>query len=154
MTDSSPTHAISPIGYVRRGADGVLLEILPAYRPALLNLGHFSHVIVLWWLSEHDNPESRARLQTAPAYTPEILSGVFALRAPFRPNPIALTTCKILSVDEGAGIVRVASIDAFDGSEIIDLKAYFPASDRVRAAHIPPWLKDWPEWMPEDGLGL
>ena len=35
-----------------------------------------------------------------------------------------------------------------------DLKAYFPVCDRVKESHIPEWLSDWPEWMPETGIGL
>ena len=42
-------------------------------------------------------------------------------------------------------------MDAFDGTPIIDLKAYFPICDRIRDCHIAPWLKEWPEWQ-EDGL--
>ncbi|GAH33024.1 unnamed protein product [marine sediment metagenome] len=52
--------------------------------------------------------------------------------------------------DEKKGIVKVGGLDAFDGTPIIDLKSYFPISDRVRDCYIAPWLKDWPEWM-EDG---
>ena len=65
-----------------------------------------------------------------------------------------MTTCRLTAVDEGAGLVEVTDIDAFDGTPIVDLKAYFPVCDRVQEAHIPEWLSDWPDWMPEDGLGL
>lgn len=76
------------------------------------------------------------------------------MRSEYRPNPIALTTCRILACDEIEGVVKIAKIDAFDGSPIIDLKGYFPVCDRVREARIPGWLSFWPEWMPEDGMGL
>jgi len=79
---------------------------------------------------------------------------VFATRAEYRPNPIAMTTCKILNVDEIMGIVKVADIDAYDDTPIVDLKAYFPVCDRVKRTRIPEWLSDWPEWMPEEGIGL
>jgi tRNA (Thr-GGU) A37 N-methylase len=65
-----------------------------------------------------------------------------------------MTTCKVLEVDELAGRVRVADIDAIDGTRIVDLKAYLPVCDRVREVHIPEWLSDWPDWMPENGTGL
>ena len=123
------------------------------FRPALAGLGHFSHVIALWWPDQLD-PAWGAILQSEPPYAPGHVTGVFASRAPYRPNPIALTVCPILSVDEAAGIVRVADIDALDGSPLFDLKAYFPVCDRVRAARIPAWLADWPDWLPEEGLGL
>ena len=67
-------------------------------------------------------------------------------------NPIAMTTCKLLDVDEEQGVVRVSKIDAYDGTPIVDLKAYFPVCDRVKDASIPKWLSEWPEWMPDEGL--
>jgi len=48
----------------------------------------------------------------------------------------------------------VQNIDALDGTPVIDLKAYFPVSDRVKDARLPDWLVGWPEWFPEEGLGL
>jgi tRNA-Thr(GGU) m(6)t(6)A37 methyltransferase TsaA len=145
---------LQPIGYIRRIGSGIFLNILESFRPALKQLDHFSHVLVFWWADRHDNEKSRTILQTEPPYAKGILTGVFATRAEYRPNPISMTTCKLLEVDEEKGIVHIADIDAYDGTAIIDLKAYFPVCDRVKEAHIPDWLSDWPEWMPEEGLGL
>ncbi len=152
--NESDTYRIHPIGYIRRTDQGNQLEIMEAYQPALKQLEHFSHVMVFWWADKHDNEKSRTTLQTQPPYAADKLCGVFATRAEYRPNPIAMTTCKLLEVDEANGIVKVAEIDAFDGTPLIDLKAYFPVCDRVKDAHIPGWLSDWSEWMPEEGLGL
>jgi tRNA-Thr(GGU) m(6)t(6)A37 methyltransferase TsaA len=148
------TFHIQPIGTVRRSEEGLILEILEPYRPALMQLGNFSHVMVFWWADRHDNEASRGILQTEPPYASGKVTGVFATRAEYRPNPIAMTTCKLLAVDEENGILQVANIDAYDGTPIVDLKAYFPVCDRVKEANIPDWLSDWPEWMPEEGLGL
>jgi tRNA-Thr(GGU) m(6)t(6)A37 methyltransferase TsaA len=148
------TYQIHPIGYVRRNEDGIYLEFSEPFRPALKQLDHFSHVMVFWWADQFDNAESRTMLQCRPPYAEEHLTGVFATRSPYRPNPIAMTTCKLLGVDEENGVVKVADIDAYDGTRIVDLKAYFPVCDRVKEAHIPEWLSDWPEWMPDDGVGL
>jgi tRNA-Thr(GGU) m(6)t(6)A37 methyltransferase TsaA len=145
---------VFPIGYVRRRDGGVFIDILEAYRPALHLLGHFSHVMVLWWATLNDAPEARQHTLSRPPYALDRPTGVFACRSSRRPNPILLTTCRILRVDEEAGVVQVGNIDAFDGSPVIDLKAYFPASDRVKDAHLPEWLVDWPEWQPEEGQGL
>jgi len=62
---------------------------------------------------------------------------------------VELTTYRIVSVDEKMGIVRIAGIDAKEGTPILDLKAYFPCCDRVKEARIPEWIKNWPEWRPE-----
>jgi tRNA-Thr(GGU) m(6)t(6)A37 methyltransferase TsaA len=148
------TYQVRPIGTICRNGQSVQLAIDEAYRPALKQLDHFSHVMVFWWADRFDNAEWRNKLQSRPPYAEEHLTGVFATRAPYRPNPIAMTTCKLLGVDEESGQVRVANIDAYDGTQILDLKAYFPVCDRVQVAHIPPWLSDWPEWMPEEGMDL
>jgi tRNA-Thr(GGU) m(6)t(6)A37 methyltransferase TsaA len=148
------TFQMFPIGYIRRSKKNVNLEVLETFRPALKQLGHFSHVMVFWWADKHDNEKSRRLLQCEPPYAKGKVTGVFATRAEYRPNPVAMTTCKILKVDEDYGIVTVADIDAYDGTPIVDLKAYFPVCDRVREARIPEWLSEWPEWMPEQGIGL
>lgn len=148
------TYSIYPIGYIRRYEETIILEILKPFRPALKQLDHFSHVMVFWWADKHDNEKSRSILRTEPPYALGKLTGIFATRAEYRPNPIAMTTCKLLAVDEEKGVVQVGDIDAYDGSPIIDLKAYYPVCDRVKDAQIPEWLSDWPEWMPEEGLGL
>jgi len=143
-----------PIGYIRRNEKGISLEILEPYRAALKQLNHFSHVMVFWWAHKHDNQKSRSALQCEPPYAKGKITGVFATRAEYRPNPIAMTTCKILKLDESQGIITVAEIDAYDQTPIVDLKAYFPVCDRVKNATSPPWLSDWPEWMPDEGIGL
>lgn len=148
------TYHIHPVGYVRRSGDGVFVEILEPFRPALRQLDHFSHVMVFWWADRHDNLKSRSIMQTEPPYAAGRITGVFATRAEYRPNPIALTTCKLVMLDEKKGIVQVEEIDAIDGTPVVDIKAYFPVCDRVKAASIPDWLSDWPEWMPDEGLGL
>jgi tRNA-Thr(GGU) m(6)t(6)A37 methyltransferase TsaA len=145
---------IFPIGHIRRNKKEIKLEIMERYKPALKQLEHFSHVNVFWWAHKHDNEKSRSALQCEPPYAKGKTTGIFATRAEYRPNPIAMTTCKIIKVDEAQGTITVSDIDAFDGTPIIDLKAYFPVCDRVKNARIPEWLSDWPEWMPEEGLGL
>lgn len=148
------TYQIHPIGWIKRSNQDVVIEINQPYRPGLKQLEHFSHVIVLWWVDRHDNPNSRFITLTEPPYAPGKETGVFATRAEHRPNPIAITTCKLLDVDEAAGTLKVSVTDAIDGTPILDLKAYFPVCDRVKKAVIPAWLSDWPEWIPEEGLGL
>ena len=111
-THSEKNYQINPIGSVRRENDRVLLNIEEDFLPGLAQLAHFSHVIVLWWADKHDNEESRTILQTLPPYADDKLTGVFACRSEYRPNPIALTVCKILEVDEQLGKVVVGNIEA------------------------------------------
>ena len=83
-----------------------------------------------------------------PPYAEDILTGVFACRSEYRPNPILMTTCTILDVDEDNGTVQVAWIDALDGTAILDLKPFMPVSDRPEEVRMPDWLSHWPEWIP------
>ena len=80
--------------------------------------------------------------------------GVFASHAPFRPNPIALSTVKIVAVDEAAGVVEIKKIDANEGSPVLDIKPYLPFYSRVESPRVPEWASRWPGRMPEDGVGL
>ncbi|MBN2303438.1 MAG: SAM-dependent methyltransferase, partial [Anaerolineae bacterium] len=121
MSDSTITprmFQLQAIGTVQQSGDTFQVVIDAPYRPALKQLEHFSHVIVFWWADQGDTPEYRQFLQAEPPYAPGVTTGVFATRSPLRPNPVAITTCAILGVDEEAGIVRIGWIDAFDGTPV------------------------------------
>jgi tRNA-Thr(GGU) m(6)t(6)A37 methyltransferase TsaA len=156
MPSSQQTEAyeIFPVGTVRREKGRTFLDILPEFTPALKELEDFSHVQVLWWFNKFGDETSRQTTQfdKMPFEAPPL--GVFACRAPMRPNPIGLTTARILEVDQVEGWVEIADIDAFEGTPILDLKAYMPSCDRVRTVRVPDWAAGWPEWLPEDGLAL
>jgi tRNA-Thr(GGU) m(6)t(6)A37 methyltransferase TsaA len=147
-------YEVFPVGYIRRGDERTYLEILEPYVPALKELEGFSHVQVFWWFSEFQDDMYRGITQSDKAPYEAPVMGVVACRSPVRPNPIGLTTAKILNVDQAAGVVEIANIDAFDDTPVLDLKAYIPVCDRVEKVHVPAWAADWPEWMPEEGLGL
>jgi tRNA-Thr(GGU) m(6)t(6)A37 methyltransferase TsaA len=126
---------------VEKKSGVVRLRISDRYVDALKGLEGFSHAFVLYWLDRNDTPKKRSILQVHPrGNTDNPLTGVFACRAPVRPNLIALTLCKILSV-EGAA-VRIEKIDAFDGSPILDIKPYIARIDGVaRGVRLPDWLR-------------
>lgn len=135
------------IGVVRAGAEGFVLEIDEAYRPALTELEGYSHINVLWWADQVDEPMLReVTVAEQPYKNAPAAIGIFATRSPVRPNPISLTAAQLLSIDAAAGLVRIAYIDADDGSPVIDLKPYVPATDRVRDAKYPEWAASWPQW--------
>ena len=140
--------SVKPVGFVQSSEQEgkFCLKILPEYRAALTQLSQFSHVMVLWWANHHDNAASRSTLTADLPYAKGIQAGVFACRSEYRPNPIAVTVCPILAVDQAAGLVTLAYIDAFDGSPVLDLKPYVPVCDRVRDVHVAGWMSDWPAW--------
>lgn len=153
-TTTATTFDVKSIGTIRSNDTRCAIEVDEAYRPALKELGGFSHVIVLWWAHQQYDQALLELLQTKPPYADHITAGIFATRAPYRPNPIAMSVCPIISVDEATGKVVIGKIDAMDGTPLIDLKAYFPVLDRVQDAHMPEWLEGWPEWMPGEGVGM
>jgi tRNA-Thr(GGU) m(6)t(6)A37 methyltransferase TsaA len=150
----STEYYLRPVGLVIRNEDKTFIEILPSFRAALKELDHFSHAQIIWWFSHYDDAQSRKMTQFDQMPFDAPVLGVFACRSPIRPNPLGLTTVKILDIDHKNGIIYIAKIDADDGTPIIDIKAYLPSCDRVRQVKVAEWAANWPEWIPEDGLGL
>jgi tRNA-Thr(GGU) m(6)t(6)A37 methyltransferase TsaA len=97
-------------------ADGVL-EILPALEPGLTDIEGFSHLYVLWVF---DRAAGYDLVATPPTDTRP--HGVFATRAPRRPNSIGLTVVKLLR-REGQRL-HVRGVDMLDGTPILDIKPY------------------------------
>jgi len=130
-----------PVGEVKKQRGSTKLCIFDRYRDALKGLDGFSHVLVLYWFDENDTPQKRIILQVHPRGNKKNpLTGIFACRAPVRPNLIALSLCKILSIKND--IITVDKIDAFDGSPILDIKPYIPSIDgEPKGVRVPDWLK-------------
>lgn len=145
------TFAVDSIGVVRAGNDGFLLELHEAYREGLRELAGFSHIDVLFWCHHLDEPRYRKLVTCERPYKrgPKAV-GVFATRSPARPNPIALSPAQVLHVDPASGRIAVAFIDADDGSPILDIKPYHPATDRIRAVTVPEWCRHWPSWYEDN----
>lgn len=123
----------------RHDMEGTLV-ILPDLADGLTDIEGFSHLIVLWVFDRAERREAHGAgfslLVTPP--TDDRPHGVFATRAPLRPNPIGLTVVELLR-REGAEL-RVRGIDMLDGTPILDLKPYLsnvPAESLRRG-----WLAD------------
>lgn len=102
-------------------------EIFPEYADGLKDLDGFSHVILLF----HLHQVREAKLRVVPFMDSEP-RGVFATRAPSRPNPIGLSIVRLLSVD--GCTLHLGNLDILDGTPLLDLKPYVPGFDRpVRA---------------------
>ncbi len=136
---------LNPVGTVRSRGDRKIIELRPELAPALEGLTGFSHVWVLFWFHENDRPEQRATLKVHPRRNPaNPLTGVFATRAPVRPNLIGLTCCPIVGVREN--VLEVEGLDAHEGSPVLDLKPYIPRSDARPEARTPEWVKKEERW--------
>jgi tRNA-Thr(GGU) m(6)t(6)A37 methyltransferase TsaA len=103
-----------------------IIEIDDAWRAGLNGLQKFSHAIVLYWMQE----ARRDLIVQKPHHKPEP-TGVFALRSPVRPNPIALATVRILDVNQTAGRITVDAIDCLDCTPLLDIRPWLETLDRA-----------------------
>jgi tRNA-Thr(GGU) m(6)t(6)A37 methyltransferase TsaA len=151
QTQQKQSYQLHPIGRVVMNAtEGqCFLQIDEPCRAGLQQLESFSHVMVFWWADQMDREDRRNILTTELPYAEGVEVGVFACRSEYRPNPIAVTTIPIWTVNVNNGEVVIPWIDGFDGSPIIDLKPYIPICDRIRDVTAAPWMADWPMWMEE-----
>lgn len=98
---------------------------------AVRGLEEFSHIWLLWEFSKAKR-EKYALTVTPPRLGGKVKKGVFATRAPFRPNSIGLSSVKLekIYLDEKRGPVLVVSgVDLLDGTPIYDIKPYLPYTD-------------------------
>jgi len=139
---AAPTEfKMRPIGHVKKSEDRTLIVLDKKYQPGLLGLDGFSHVYVFWWFDKNDTPAGRAVLQVHPrGNRKNPLTGVFATRSPRRPNLVAMTLCKIVSVKDN--VVELEKIDAFDGTPVLDMKPFLPGYDTADDAKVPDWVGD------------
>lgn len=136
--------AMQPIGHVRsgqvvhhdaprqsglgRGGEG-RIEVLQGLQNGLPDLDGFSHLWVLFWCHL-----ARGRpLQVKPPRDRR-KRGVFATRAPQRPNPLGLSCVRLLRIEKR--VLHIADHDLLDGTPVLDLKPYLPYCDSVPDARI------------------
>ena len=109
------------------------IVFLPEYRnpDAFRGLEGYSHLWLLWQFSE------AVRDGWSPTVRPPRLGGnkrmgVFATRSPYRPNPIGLSSVKIVSIElntQKGPIIEIAGADLLDGTPIYDIKPYLAYTD-------------------------
>ena len=94
-------------------------HIHPEFREGLSDLDGFSRIWLICWL-DRSKPY---RLKVIP-YRDTVERGLFATRAPSRPNPIGISAVELLSVDIISGILQLNDIDILDDTPILDIKPY------------------------------
>ena len=121
-----------PIGFVRsphqttngapiqpsraRGIEGTV-EIAEEYVEGLSDLDGFSHIILIC----HLHKAAKFKLKVVP-YLDTEFRGLFATRAPSRPNPIGLSVVRLLGID--GRVLRIEGVDLLDGTPVLDIKPY------------------------------
>jgi len=121
---------IQPTG--QASAPGVA-EVLPEFALGLKDLEGFSHIILLYHLHE----VRRVELTVTPFLDSEV-RGVFATRAPTRPNPIGLSIVELLRVEGNR--LYLGNVDILDGTPLLDIKPYVPEFDQPANARAG-WLE-------------
>jgi len=107
------------------GAVGVrgMVELFPEYAEGLKDLEGFSHVYLLYAFHEAEGFSL-----TVTPFLDSQPRGLFATRAPKRPNPIGLSVVRLLRI-EGSRL-HIENVDMLDGTPLIDIKPYVPEFDR------------------------
>jgi len=98
------------------------VEVFEEYREGLNDLDGFSHIILLY----HFHLSRGFELRVVP-YMDTRLRGVFATRAPKRPNPIGLSIVRLEGIEDGT--LHVRDVDILDGTPLLDIKPYVPEFD-------------------------
>jgi len=108
------------------------------FHQALQDLDGFSHIWVIYWmhLNKGWNPT------VMPPRGPKIRRGLFATRAPHRPNSIGLSAVPLKRID--GRILHIEGHDMLDGTPVLDIKPYIPYADTIAKASS--------GWLDEAGL--
>ena len=114
------------------GVEGTV-EVFPEYAGGLKDLDGFSHVILLY----HFHLSRQPSLEVKP-YMDEQRHGVFATRAPSRPNPIGISVVRLFKIE--GNVLHVRNIDIVDKTPLLDIKPYVPDFD-VRDVEKTGWLE-------------
>ena len=106
------------------GARGVrgAIDLDPAYAEGVADLSGFSHIILLYHLHR-----TQGFSLTVTPFLDNRPHGVFATRAPRRPNSIGLSVVRLVGV-EGCRLT-IENVDILDGTPLLDIKPYIPEMD-------------------------
>jgi tRNA-Thr(GGU) m(6)t(6)A37 methyltransferase TsaA len=130
----SPFAEIENVPIQPPAAEGVrgTVEVFAEFAAGLQDLDGFSHVILLY----HFHRVRQVRLTVVP-FMDTSPRGLFATRAPSRPNPIGLSVVHLLGVE--GNVLHVENVDIVDGTPLLDIKPYVPAFDPPNVERIG-WL--------------
>jgi len=118
------------------GAKGVkgTIELFRDYTAGLKDLEGFSHLILIY----HLHLVNHSKLLVKPFMDTEE-RGIFSTRSPVRPNPIGLTTVKLIKIS--GNILFIEDLDMLDQTPLLDIKPYIPLNKNIENLNLG-WLKD------------
>ena len=115
-----------------KGIEGTV-EVFPEYVEGLEDLEGFSHIILIY----HFHLSRHSTLKVKP-YMDDRMHGVFATRAPARPNPIGISVVRLVGIEKN--VLYIQDVDIVDGTPLLDIKPYVPGFD-VRKVDKIGWLE-------------
>jgi len=113
-----------------KAAKGIkgMVEVFPPYEKGLKDIKGFSHIILIY----HFHLSKAYSLEVKP-YMDNKLHGVFATRAPARPNPIGISVIRLIKVERNN--LHIKDVDIVDGTPLLDIKPFvaeFNAEDIIK----------------------
>ncbi|MBU0491612.1 MAG: tRNA (N6-threonylcarbamoyladenosine(37)-N6)-methyltransferase TrmO [Chloroflexi bacterium] len=132
----SPFQDVEGVPIQPAGAMGIKgsVEVWPEFAPGLKDLEGFSHLILLYHFHRVQEPQ----LVVTPFLDAQP-RGVFATRAPKRPNPIGLSVVRLLQVE--GNTLQIENVDILDGTPLLDIKPYVPDFDHYTVDRVG-WLEE------------
>ena len=112
-TPIQPVYAHEAVGTV---------EVFEHFAEGLADLEGFERIWLVYVCDRANDP----KLRVVP-YRDTRERGLFATRAPARPNPIGLSCVRLLGIEKS--ILQVSDLDILDGTPLLDIKPYVPAFD-------------------------
>jgi tRNA (adenine37-N6)-methyltransferase len=109
------------------------VELQPQFATGLRDLEGFSHLILLY----HFDRIRETKLEVKP-FLDDKMHGVFATRAPVRPNPIGLSIVRLIQIE--GNILHIEDVDILDCTPLLDVKPYIDKFD-VRTSEKQGWLE-------------
>ncbi|MBA4312357.1 MAG: tRNA (N6-threonylcarbamoyladenosine(37)-N6)-methyltransferase TrmO [Chlorobiaceae bacterium] len=131
----SPFTEISGVPIQPLNAKGIkgTIELNPDFIEGLKDIEGFSHITLIYIF----HLTSKFSLQVIP-FMDDKPHGIFATRSPSRPNPIGISTVRLISVERN--ILHIEEVDIIDGTPLLDIKPFYPKFDN-RITDKVGWLK-------------
>ncbi|HEX7364037.1 MAG TPA: tRNA (N6-threonylcarbamoyladenosine(37)-N6)-methyltransferase TrmO [Dehalococcoidia bacterium] len=132
----SPFKEVDGMPIQPSGALGIkgTVELFIEYSAGLKDIDGFSHIILVY----HFHLSRGYALEARPFMEDET-HGIFAVRAPARPNPIGISVVRLVRIEDN--ILHIEDVDIVDGTPLLDIKPYVPDFD-WRQAERTGWLSD------------
>lgn len=125
--------------FAAKGVKGYI-ELFEAYSAGLKDIEGFSHITLIYRFHQIAD----YALEVVPFMDTDA-HGIFATRAPRRPNALGLSTVRLLGVE--GNILHIEEPDMLDGTPLLDIKPFFPRYDNREAERIG-WLEKSKDFSP------